>query len=196
METCFAVCPKCSGRGFMKYKVWRSVAVLHYLCSVKMGDELGVAQTYIIRITCPGCDGSGIIDWVRRANRGETLIRPFVKPEGNMDIYLRPTPAWSNSPTKSCRLENFSFSARSVEKILELSRVRYSGIRLTPRLSALSLDELRELHSSLSEYEGFLVFLPDQEVTEERIKAELTNRGLADFMPDKFAYPGPDDFPR
>jgi hypothetical protein len=76
-----------------------------------------------------------------------------------------------------------------------LGRLRYTGIRVTPRLLAASLDELLELYNLLSEYESFLTTLSKEEATEEIIKAEITRRGLAEFMPDKFAHPGPDDFP-
>ena len=195
MEEGFEVCPKCRGRGFLRYKVWRSQGVLEYLSRIKMGNELGIAQAYIVRIPCPGCDGSGIIDWVRTATRGETLKRPFIKPEGNMDIYLRPIPAWINSPTKYCRPRNICVPGKSVDEILELSEIRYSGIKLNRRVLAFSLGELFEVHHSLSEYDRTLISLPDRDVTEERIRAELTNRGLAEFMPDKFARLEPDEFP-
>lgn len=196
MEPGFAVCPKCNGRGFMRYKVWRSAGVIMGLLRIKDGNDLGMAHVLIIRITCPGCDGSGIIDWVMRANRGETLIRPFIKPEGNMDIYLRALQLWLlNSPTHYCRETEITFSAKKVEKISELSRVRYTGIRLTSRLATLSHDEVFDLFQSLTLYEGFLSFLSKENLTEEELKAELTRRGLAEFMPDKFAYPGPDDLP-
>jgi hypothetical protein len=196
MEPGFAACPKCSGRGFMRYKVWDSIGVIMNLLGIKEGDDRGEVPVFTVRITCPGCDGSGIIDWIWRANRGETLKRPFVKPEGNMDICFRTLQLRSfYSPTHYCLPRLITFPARKVDKILELSQVRYSGIRLTPRLLAASLDELRELYSSLLEYEGFFRTLSKEEVTEEIIKAEITKRGLAEFMPDKFAYPGPDDFP-
>jgi hypothetical protein len=194
MEEGFEVCPKCNGKGFMRYKVWRSQGVIQYLCSIKMGVELGVAQAYIIRIPCPACDGLGIIDWVRTATRGETLKRPFIKPEGNMDIYLRPTPAGINSLTRYCRPGNICVSGKSAEKLLELSGIRYSGIKLNRTVLAFSLYELLELHHSLSKYEGLLISLPDQDVTEERIRAELVNHGLAEFMPDKF-HLDDDEFP-
>jgi hypothetical protein len=59
---------------------------------------------------------------------------------------------------------------------------------------ALRADELLELYNSIVEYHGHLRSLPNQEVSEEVIKTELTRRGLDDFMPDKFAIPWPDDY--
>jgi hypothetical protein len=73
--------------------------------------------------------------------------------------------------------------------------VRHTGIKLNPTVLAFSPDELLDLSKSIVEYDCHLTSLPKQEVTEEVINGELTRRGLGDFMPDKFAIPGPDDYP-
>ena len=59
----------------------------------------------------------------------------------------------------------------------------------------MSHDELFALEAKLVRYKVDLDTLPTQEITEDRIREILKHRGLEDFMPDKFAYPGPDDFP-
>jgi hypothetical protein len=83
-----------------------------------------------------------------------------------------------------------------MDKIVELSQERYMGIKLNAKVLAMNPDELGDLYDSVVEYQGYLMALPKREITRNRIRAEITKRGLADFMPDKFAYPGPDDFPR
>jgi len=58
----------------------------------------------------------------------------------------------------------------------------------------MSKDDLLALENKLSEYEADLNSLPTPEIREDKISDLLTTRGLADFMPDKFAYPEPDDY--
>ena len=197
MEREFKVCPKCNGKGIMRYKTWESRRVLMGLPALKTDKERATGHMWIIRITCPGCDGSGKIDWARTATRGSILDRPFAALEGNMDIYfLRAVESWPrNCQTHKFRIVRVDYLPEDAEKIVELSQTRYTGIKLNPMVLTLSSDELGELYNLVVEYQGFLMSLPNQEVTEERIKGELTARGLASFVPDKFAYPGPDDFP-
>ena len=133
----------------------------------------------------------------RNTQVGTALPTPFKTLDGNIDIYyFRALRSWpKNSLTHRYRAKGFIYSAGHINKILKLSRVRHTGIKLNPTVLALRADELLELYNAIVEYHGHLRSLPNQEVTEEVIKAELTRRGLGDFMPDKFAIPGPDDYP-
>jgi hypothetical protein len=197
MESGFEVCPKCNGKGIMRYKVWESRLVLLGFPLSKTDKERATAHMWIIRIKCPGCDGSGKIDWVKTATRGSTLDRPFAALEGNMDIYFsRAVESWpSNCPTHVFKMAKVGYLPEHAGKIIELSQVRYTGIKLNPVVLTLSADGLNDLYNLVVEYQGYLMSLPGEEVTEQRIRDELTSRGLGDFMPDKFAYPGPDDVP-
>jgi hypothetical protein len=198
MEPGFAVCPKCSGRGFMRYKAWESRRVLLNLLGFKTGEARATGSMWLIKITCPGCDGTGKIDWISKPMRGSTLISPFSRLEGNMDLYyFHAIESWPrNCLTHKYSAVRMHYSPNHVEKIIELSQVRYTGIKLNPKVLAMNPDELDDLYDLVVEYQGYLMALPKREITRNRIRAEITKRGLADFMPDKFAYPGPDDFPR
>jgi hypothetical protein len=197
MVSGFQVCPKCNGKGVKRYKVWDSRQILLSLAALKRGLQRGTGLVWLISIRCPGCDGSGKIDWIIRARRGDILIRPFTALDGNIDIYyFRALKLWPrNSATHRYRGKGFTYSAPNINKILKLCHVRHTGIKLNPTVLALSPDELLDLSKSIVEYHCHLTSLPNQEVTEEVIKAELTRRGLGDFMPDKFAIPGPNDYP-
>jgi hypothetical protein len=198
MKPGFAVCPKCKGKGVVRYKACESRRVILSLLKLKTGRKRATDSMWLIEITCPGCDGTGRIDWISRSMRGTTLIRPFASLEGNMDLYyFRAVESWPrNCPThKYSPVRTYYFKDR-MDKIVELSQERYMGIKLNPGVLAMNPDELGDLYDSVIEYQGYLMALPKREITRNRIRAEITKRGLADFMPDKFAYPGPDDFPR
>ena len=47
----------------------------------------------------------------------------------------------------------------------------------------------------MDQFRNIVTELPESEITEERFKEEFKSQGLSKFMPDKFAHPGPDDFP-
>ena len=197
MEPGFAVCPKCSGRGFIRYKACESRRVILSLLKLITGRKRATGSMWLIEITCPGCDGTGRIDWISRSMRGSTLIRPFARLEGNMDLYyFRAVESWPrNCPTHKYALVRTHYFREHMEKIVALSQTRYMGIKLNDKVLAMNPDELDDLYNLVIEYQGYLMALPKREITRNRIRAEITKRGLADFMPDKFAYPGPDDFP-
>jgi hypothetical protein len=197
MEPGYEICPKCDGKGVMRYKVWESRRVLLSLSGPKVGRQRVAGGMWIARIICPGCDGSGKIDWVTKATRGPTLSKPFDKLEGNMDIYyMQAVESWPrNRATHKYLVQDVHYSPERVTKILELSQVRYTGIKLDPRVLTFNPTRIGKLYNSVLEYQGYLGSIPKQEVTEDRIKKELIRRGLNDFMPDKFAIPGPNDFP-
>jgi hypothetical protein len=197
MENGFEVCPKCNGKGVMRYKAWDSRQILLSLAALKRGLPRGTGLVWVISIECPRCDGAGKIDWVRKAVIGSVLPTPFKALDGNIDIYyFRALKSWPRkSSTHRYRAAGIKYSSRHIGKILTLSQARHTGIKLNPTVLTLSADELLDLCKSIVEYHCHLTSLPNQEVTEEVIKAELTRRGLGDFMPDKFAIPGPDDYP-
>jgi hypothetical protein len=197
MESGFKVCPKCNGKGIMKYRVWESRWIISNLSRLKNGQDFAPRAMFNISITCPGCDGSGKSDWISEATKASILRTPFAKLEGNMDIYFyRAIESWPpNCPThKLSRPRVFKFT-KHVDKLLKKSQERYTGIKLNEEMLTLSSHDLSELFDRLFHYEAFLLSLPQDEVTEERIKAELVTLGLRDYMPDRFVYPGPDDFP-
>jgi hypothetical protein len=69
-----------------------------------------------------------------------------------------------------------------IENIVELSQIRYMGIKLNAKVLVMNPDELGDLYDCVIEYQGYLMDLPKREITRNRIRAEITKRGLADFM--------------
>ena len=199
MEPGFEVCPKCNGKGIMKCKVWDSRSIVWNLFRVKkIREEKRLGYNRMIEIICPGCDGSGKIAWTEKATRGETLIRPFGKLEGNMDIYhFQAANLWPIfCKTHQYRSTGTNYYSEEIaEKAIKQSQKRYRGIKLNPKVLSISWQELRTMSKLVDEYEEYLRSLPAQEINEEVIKTKLTELGLGEFMPDKFVLPGPDDYP-
>ncbi|PQP32823.1 hypothetical protein C6A36_02445, partial [Desulfobacteraceae bacterium SEEP-SAG10] len=71
----------------------------------------------------------------------------------------------------------------------------YVGIRLNDRLLSMSAEELYELTEKVFKYKSALMDIDESELTGSKIKEVLESIGLTDFVPDKFAYPGPYDYP-
>ena len=183
----------------MKYKVWKSRSIVWNLFRVrKIREEKRLGYNRMIAIVCAGCDGTGKIDWIVNARR-ETLRRPFVKLEGNMDIYyfraVKSRPILCKTHQYTSTGTNY-YAEEIVQKAVKQSQKRYRGIKLNPTVLSMSWQELRTMSRSLEQYEDYLHSLPAQEIDEEIIKTKLTSLGLGDFMPDKFAVPGPDHFPQ
>jgi rRNA maturation protein Nop10 len=197
MESGSLVCPKCGGKGVMRYRVWESRWVICNIRKLKLGENFVHKGMWTLRITCPGCGGSGTIDWIQNVLKGDTLVRPFAALEGNMDIYLyRAMRRWrrNNVTYKLVRPKDYKFF-NHIERLIGRTQERYTGIKLDPVVLTFNPDELGDLFDLVSDYETTMVYLPRREVTEDRIRDELKIRGLDGFMPDKFAYIGPDEFP-
>ena len=191
-------CPKCKGQGKIRYRVWDSHSIIGHLIAYKRGHNIDQAflNLLLLKILCPLCGGDGIYDWVRATTRGD-INKNFEILTGNMDIYFaKCLNKWIPNPTHQTEWIKVYGMFRNPEKLIELSQVHYTNIRLNNHLLSMSADELTEITKKCFEYSHSLLQVDEDELTGNKIREIFESVGLSDFVPDKFAYPGPYDYPK
>lgn len=197
MEEGFEKCPKCKGQGKIRYRLWDTHSIIGYLIAYKRGACLDdtIYHLKLIKILCPLCNGDGIYDWVKVATQSD-VAKAFKIASGNMDIYyLKCVDKWFPNPTHQVKYITVNRLFRQPDKLIEISQKNYVGIRLNDRLLSMSAEELYELTEKVFKYKSALMDIDESELTGSKIKEVLESIGLTDFVPDKFAYPGPYDYP-
>ena len=198
METGIQKCPKCQGQGVKRYKGWSTRFILWNFIRLKAGyplQELDYSM-FLLKIRCPLCGGDGIFDWIKKSTNGH-IKRSFASLEGNMDLYqakaVRNWPLPSSTHNihfvSDCKMYNH------LDKLIECSQKHYIGIKLNKSVLSMGVRHLEKLCNQMDQFRYIVINLPESEITEERFKEEFVSQGLSKFMPDKFAHPGPDDFP-
>jgi hypothetical protein len=191
-------CPICQGLGSIRYKIWHTSTILEKILEIKENepyeseDELPLIIE-IMKIECPLCQGDGIFDWIKNITRGD-IKKKFKPLEGNMDIFysiLRSN--WSSDfpkpyvEMKEIYLKNLICY---LEKLIEMSKMRYRGIKLNKRILSMSYDELDDLcNSGVFSYLEDFRQVSDDEVNKDKIRMLMITAGLSDYIPDKFALP-------
>ena len=191
-------CPRCKGQGKRRYRLWDNETVVENLIRIKKGvpiDELAWSMWLII-IRCPLCDGEGLYDWVRRTTKGH-VSEEFSKHEGFMELYwAKAVEHWpSNSNTHTWLYMRDTPLYRHPEKLIECAQKRYRKIKLNQEVLSFGLSQLRDLRKRIKNCYKNLMKIPGPKVTENLFFSEFKSFGLSDYMPDKIAHPGPDDFP-
>ena len=79
--------------------------------------------------------------------------------------------------------------------MIELSQEHYTNINLNNQILSMSADELHDTTVKCFDYAHSLLAVDEDELTGSKIQEILESVGLSDFVPDKFAYPGPYDYP-
>lgn len=197
MEEGSEKCPKCKGQGKVRYRLWDTHFIIGYLIAHKKGEYLDKIffQLKLIKISCPLCRGDGIYVWVKVATQSE-VAKEFEIASGNMDIYLlKCVDKWFPNATHQVKYIKVNMISRQPEKIIELSQRHYEGIKLNNRLLSMSAEELYDLTEKCFKYKFALMGLAESELTGSKIREILESIGLSEFVPDKFAYPGPYDYP-
>jgi len=68
-------CPICHGLGSMRFKIWRTDAIIEKILEIKdyepyePEEELPVIID-IMKIECPLCEGDGVFDWILNITKG------------------------------------------------------------------------------------------------------------------------------
>jgi hypothetical protein len=151
---------------------------------------------YLLQIRCPLCDGDGIFDWIDAPGRGH-LKRSFNKLEGNMDIYwIKAVPTWhSNITTHTDFLLKDNNLYKNPANIIKCSQRRYRGIKLNESVLSMRVHHLENLENKIDAFYKRITAMRSNQINRGRIVKEMSSLGLSEFLPDKFAYPGPDDLP-
>jgi len=197
MEEGLEKCPKCKGQGKIRYRLWDTHSIIGHLIAYKRGECLDETIFYLklIKISCPLCRGDGIYDWIKVTTQFD-VAKAFKIASGNMDIYyLKCVDKWFPNATHQVKDIKVNRIFRQPEKLIELSQRHYVGIRLNNRLLSMSAEELNDLTKKCFKYKFILMGLEESELTGDKIKEILESIGLSEFVPDKFAYPGPYDYP-
>ena len=190
-------CPKCKGQGKIRYRVWDSHSIIGHFIAYKRGDNLDEAflNLQLLKILCPLCDGDGVYDWIRAATRKD-VIKDFEILTGNMDIYFaKCLNRWIPNPTHKTRWIKVKGMFRDPEKLIELSQKHYTNIKLNNQILSMSADELHDITVKCYDYYHSLLKVYEDKLTGNKIREILESVGLSEFAPDKFAYPGPYDYP-
>lgn len=195
MEEGLEKCPKCNGQGKIRYRLWDTHSIMRDLIAYKRGKCLDNTTIYLelLKITCPLCRGDGIYDWVKLATQSD-VAKTFEIVSGNMDIYYRKflNKGFQNA-TRQMKIIMVYKMFRQPEKLIELSQKHYVGIRLNNRFLSMSVEELADLIEKSFKYKPALAGLKESELTDSKIIEILKSIGLSEFVPDKFAHPGPYD---
>ncbi|MFC1577620.1 hypothetical protein ACFL36_01280 [Thermodesulfobacteriota bacterium] len=197
VEPAIKKCPKCNGQGMKRYRFWLSDLILRNLIYLKAGYPLEALEwsTFVLKIRCPLCDGDGIFDWIKNATKGH-INKKFSKLEGNIDIYwLKAVATWPiNSSTHTWILVRDTNIYKNSENIIKCSQKRYRGIKLDESVLTMRVRHLELLGNKIEAFYSIVAKLPKKQITKGRVIKEMSSLGLSEFLPDKFAYPGPDDF--
>jgi hypothetical protein len=192
-------CPKCNGKKVKRYKGWYSDEILWNLICLKADysfDELNPSM-FLIKIICNQCLGSGIYDWC--TNTFVNVNGKFSALEGNLDIYnLTAVSDWPFNSTTHVFIGEFWFSQlvyKKPENLIKICQKRYMGIKLNESVLSMRVRELDNLRDKAVAYNKIIRNCPKDDLNEEVIRNTIARLDLFEFMPDKFAYPGPDDFP-
>ena len=190
-------CPKCNGQGKIRYRVWDSHSIIGHLIAYKKGDPLDEAFLILrlLKIICPLCGGDGIFDWIKNARRRDVL-KDFEILTGNMDIYFATClNRWIPNPTHQTKYIKIFRMFRKPEKLIELSQGHYTNIKLNNQVLSMSADELHDITLKCFDYSHSLLQVDEDKLSGDKIREIFESVGLSDFAPDKFAYPGPYDYP-
>jgi hypothetical protein len=197
MEVGLVNCPKCIGQGKIRYRVWDSHAIIGHFIAYKRGaflDNVGL-NLKLLTIICPLCGGDGIYDWIKAITRKDILAN-FKILSGNMDIYSRKClNKWVPNPTHQMQWIKVYGMFRNPKKLIELSQRHYTNIKLNNKILSMSADELTDITKKCFDYSHLLLKVDEENLTGNKIREILKSVGLSDFAPDKFAYPGPYDYP-
>jgi hypothetical protein len=164
---------------------------------MKRGEDLNetIFHLKLVKISCPLCRGDGICDWVKKAMLSD-VEKSFRIAAGNMDIYfLKCVDKWIPNATHQTRYITVHRMFQNPEKLIELSQRHFIGIKLNNLLLSMSAEELHDISVKCFDYKSDLMGLKESELTGSKIKKILDSIGLSDFVPDKFADPGPYDYP-
>jgi hypothetical protein len=190
-------CPKCKGQGKIRYRVWDSHSIIGHFIAYKRGynlDEAGL-NLELLKILCPLCGGDGNYDWIMNAMRRDVL-KDFKFVTGNMDIYFaKCLNKWVPNPTHQTKWIKVNRMFINPEKLIELSQEHYTNIKLNKHVLSMSAGELHEITIKCFEYSTLLLQVDEDKLTGNKIREIMESVGLSDFAPDKFAYPGPYDYP-
>jgi len=191
-------CPKCNGQGVKRYKFWMSDSILRNLIYLKAAypiEELEWSMI-LLKIRCPLCDGDGIFDWVKKTTKGHINKKKFKKLNGNMDIYwFMSAGIWPvNSVTHTHYDVRDIYLYKNLENIIQCSQKRYRGIKLNNSVLSMRVRHLEALCNKIDSFYNIVSKLPKKQITKGRIIKEMNLLGLSEFLPDKFVYPGNDDF--
>jgi len=190
-------CPKCKGQGKIRYRVWDSHSIIGHFIAYKRSRNLD--QSYLnlklLKIVCPLCGGDGLYDWIKNARR-KNIIKDFKILTGNMDIYFgKCLNKWIPNPTHQMQWIRVYGMFRDPEKLIELSQKHYTNIKLNNQILSMSADELHDITEKCYDYSHSLLKVYEDKLTGSKIREIFESVGLVDFVPDKFAYPGPYDYP-
>jgi hypothetical protein len=149
----------------------------------------------LLKIVCPLCGGDGLYDWIKNARRRDVL-KDFKILTGNMDIYFRLClNKWVPNPTHQMQWIKVYGMMRNPKKLIELSQRHYTNIKLNEQILFMSADELTDITEKCFDYAYSLLKVYEDQLSGNKIREIFESVGLADFAPDKFAYPGPYDYP-
>jgi hypothetical protein len=197
MGVVFGICPKCKGQGKIRYRIWDSTQIIDHFIRYNEGASLDNTSLTLelLKINCPLCDGDGFNDWVRVTRRGNVL-KNFKIVKGNMDIYrMKCLPYGVPNPKYHRECIEIYRMFQKPEKLIELSQRHYINIKLNKKILSMSTGELSDVRDKCFRYERELFHLKGNDLTGNELRKIFKSIGLSDFLPDKFAYPGPYDYP-
>jgi len=198
MKNGITQCPICHGLGSIRYKICYTNEIIKKILGLKNNgpheseEELPLLID-IMKIECSLCEGDGLFDWIKKARR-EEIKKRFKPIEGNMDIFYSIIMSnWSSDfpqpsvMTKEIYLKNLICY---LEKLIEMSQIRYRGIKLNKKILSMSYDELDDfINLKVDSYLVDFRQLSDDEVNEGKINKLMKTKGLSEYIPDKFAPP-------